>query len=243
MLGLRSTFVATGFLVVASTPAQAAPSFDCTAALVVNEPRLLGTPGLAVLDIDAGYVVPDVEILGSGADVHCELGPSVAAVGAQATFSDDDMGSLNVRFDADSGVPAVQFAVAICSLAAVEEPVAADFSVSVNEAKFPDGSSTGFTPRVSVGDVTCGAGQTTTTSTSTSTTSTTVRPSCADLDASGTVTAPDCLMILRSAVGIDVCSPACVCDPDGNDSITASDGLLCLRSAIGLPAELSCPCS
>ncbi|MEE8311835.1 MAG: hypothetical protein V3R77_06225, partial [Candidatus Binatia bacterium] len=222
MLGFRSTFAVAGLAVVVTcTPALAGPSFHCTAAVVVDELRLFGTPGLAALDVDVEYPVPEVEVLGSGADVECELGPAVAAIGAQPTFSDDDEGSLSVRFEAESGVPAVQFAVAICRLAAAEAPEAGDFSVSVNDAKFPDGSSTGFTPRVLVGDVTCSEDETPTTTTTTSTTSSTsstlpADPVCADVDASGAATASDCLAILRRAVGLSECVRACVCDPDGN---------------------------
>lgn len=246
MLGFRSTFAVAGLVVVACTPALAGASFRCTATVVVDEVNLLSTPGLAVLDIDVAYPVPAVEVLGSGADVHCELEQIVTAASTQPTFVDDDAGSLSIRFEAESGIPAVQFAVAVCRLAAADVPETRDFSVSVNDAKFPDGSSTGFTPRVLVVDVACSEGGTTRTSTTTSTTSSSsttlsADPNCADVDASGGVTASDCLVILRRAVGLGECLPACVCDPDGNDRITASDGLLCLRSATALPAELNCP--
>jgi hypothetical protein len=55
-------------------------------------------------------------------------------------------------------------------------------------------------------------------------------------------TASDCLFILRTAVGSETCSPACVCDPSGDDHTTASDALVCLKKAVGQNVTLNCPC-
>jgi len=55
--------------------------------------------------------------------------------------------------------------------------------------------------------------------------------------------ASDCLYILRSAVGSQVCNPVCTCDVSGGGGVTASDSLLCLKVAVGQQLVLSCPCA
>jgi uncharacterized repeat protein (TIGR01451 family) len=55
-------------------------------------------------------------------------------------------------------------------------------------------------------------------------------------------TASDCLFILRTAVGSQVCDPACVCDTNGAGGTSATDALLCLKAAVAEPVTLSCPC-
>ena len=56
---------------------------------------------------------------------------------------------------------------------------------------------------------------------------------CGDADGSGTLSAPDALAVLRSAVGSSgACNP-CECDPDCNRDITARDALLVLQIVIG----------
>jgi hypothetical protein len=54
--------------------------------------------------------------------------------------------------------------------------------------------------------------------------------------------ASDCLFILKVAVGLETCSPECICAPKGTLPTSASDALLCLKSAVGQPVELDCPC-
>jgi hypothetical protein len=54
--------------------------------------------------------------------------------------------------------------------------------------------------------------------------------------------ASDCLFILRSAVGLQTCSPECVCAPKGSLPVRATDALLCLKSATGQGVTLDCPC-
>ncbi|RMD82174.1 MAG: hypothetical protein D6815_09900, partial [Candidatus Dadabacteria bacterium] len=55
--------------------------------------------------------------------------------------------------------------------------------------------------------------------------------------------ATDCLHILRAAVELDTCTPACLCAPTGTLPITASDALACLRLAVGAAgAQADCPC-
>jgi hypothetical protein len=57
-------------------------------------------------------------------------------------------------------------------------------------------------------------------------------------------TSTDCLYILRTAVGIQTCSPQpCICDTGAGAGITATDGLLCLRKAVGLNVQLVCNCA
>jgi hypothetical protein len=57
-----------------------------------------------------------------------------------------------------------------------------------------------------------------------------------------TLTASDCLYILRAAIGTASCSPECVCAPKGTLPITATDALVCLKGAIGQAIVFSCPC-
>lgn len=54
--------------------------------------------------------------------------------------------------------------------------------------------------------------------------------------------ASDCLFILRAAVGVDTCSPVCICDVNGAGGISATDALLCLNKAVGQAVDLLCPC-
>jgi OmcA/MtrC family decaheme c-type cytochrome len=56
--------------------------------------------------------------------------------------------------------------------------------------------------------------------------------------------AGDCLFILQASLGLQTCSPACICDVNAMDGITATDGLLCLQVSVGQEeAELACDCS
>ena len=55
-------------------------------------------------------------------------------------------------------------------------------------------------------------------------------------------TASDCLFILGGAVGLQTCSPECICDPTGEGTVSASDALLCLANAVGQSSTLNCPC-
>jgi uncharacterized repeat protein (TIGR01451 family) len=57
-----------------------------------------------------------------------------------------------------------------------------------------------------------------------------------------TPTASDCLFILRTAVGSQVCDPVCICDTNGAGGTSATDALLCLKAAVAEPVTLSCPC-
>ena len=66
---------------------------------------------------------------------------------------------------------------------------------------------------------------------------------CAQPVSTGTTpTAADCLFILRTAVGIESCTPACICDVNGDLNETATDALVCLRIAVGVDVPLACPC-
>ena len=68
---------------------------------------------------------------------------------------------------------------------------------------------------------------------------------CADISGDGKVTAGDCLAILRVAVGLGQCEPACLCDTNGNGPTTSADALRCLRVSVGQAgASLDCttPC-
>jgi hypothetical protein len=57
-----------------------------------------------------------------------------------------------------------------------------------------------------------------------------------------TVVASDCLYILRTAVGLETCSPACICAPKGTLPTSASDALVCLKKVVGQDIVLACPC-
>ncbi len=80
---------------------------------------------------------------------------------------------------------------------------------------------------------------------STTTTTTLAGPvRCAQPVSSGAMpTASDCLFILKAAVGIGSCVPACVCDVNGDFNGTATDALACLNIAVGVQLPLACPCS
>ncbi len=66
---------------------------------------------------------------------------------------------------------------------------------------------------------------------------------CGDADDSGSISAPDALFILRSAVGLSTCD-VCICNVDssaGGSPINATDALRALRRAVGIPITLTCP--
>lgn len=52
----------------------------------------------------------------------------------------------------------------------------------------------------------------------------------------------DCLHILRTAVGLSTCEPACICAPRGTLPTLAGDALTCLLVAVGRSSQLECPC-
>ena len=52
----------------------------------------------------------------------------------------------------------------------------------------------------------------------------------------------DCLHILSTAVGSQICETSCVCDVNGSNSITSIDALMCLRAAVDLEVDMNCPC-
>lgn len=54
--------------------------------------------------------------------------------------------------------------------------------------------------------------------------------------------ASDCLFILQAAIGLQTCTPICVCDPTGDGNTTASDALTCLKHAVNESITLLCPC-
>ncbi len=53
----------------------------------------------------------------------------------------------------------------------------------------------------------------------------------------------DCLFILKTATGSEICEPECVCDPNADAGITASDALVCLKKSVGQTVTLACPCA
>jgi len=63
---------------------------------------------------------------------------------------------------------------------------------------------------------------------------------CGDANVSGSITATDALIVLRTAVGSSVCG-LCICDANDSGGVTASDALLVLRYAVGQPLVLNCP--
>ncbi len=58
----------------------------------------------------------------------------------------------------------------------------------------------------------------------------------------GEPVATDCLFILRSVVGLQVCTPECICAPKGTLPATATDALICLHRTTGQSLPLNCPC-
>lgn len=63
---------------------------------------------------------------------------------------------------------------------------------------------------------------------------------CGDANADETVSAPDALVALLSAVRLQSCA-LCSCDTDDSGAVTASDALTILQSSVGLPVTLVCP--
>jgi uncharacterized membrane protein len=55
--------------------------------------------------------------------------------------------------------------------------------------------------------------------------------------------ATDCLFILNAAVGLETCSPECVCAPKSSLPISATDAAICLAAAVGGSVSLDCPCA
>jgi hypothetical protein len=51
----------------------------------------------------------------------------------------------------------------------------------------------------------------------------------------------DCLLILRTAVRITTCTPACICAPKGSLPTTTLDALICLKASVGQAVTLRCP--
>ncbi len=51
----------------------------------------------------------------------------------------------------------------------------------------------------------------------------------------------DCLYILRAAVDLQPCTPACSCATSGSLPIRSADALRCLRATVGLAADIHCP--
>jgi len=63
---------------------------------------------------------------------------------------------------------------------------------------------------------------------------------CGDANDDGTITAPDALAILRTAVDLESCA-ACFCDVDASGEIAATDALTTLAFAVGDAVDLACP--
>jgi len=64
---------------------------------------------------------------------------------------------------------------------------------------------------------------------------------CGDLNDSGTITASEALLILKSSVGGEQCAgKLCTCDVNASGTISASDALAALKSAITQTAFASC---
>lgn len=88
----------------------------------------------------------------------------------------------------------------------------------------------------------------TSTSTSTSTNTSTSTslpgdPQCSQPVSSGPEpVATDCLYILNAAVGLQTCTPECICAPTGTLPAKATDALVCLNVAVGVNVPLNCPC-
>jgi hypothetical protein len=57
-----------------------------------------------------------------------------------------------------------------------------------------------------------------------------------------TPVATDCLFILNAGVGLQTCSPDCICAPTGALPPKATDALLCLNASVGASVTLNCPC-
>jgi len=66
---------------------------------------------------------------------------------------------------------------------------------------------------------------------------------CGDVNQSGSITAPDALTTLRTAVGTAQCDP-CLCDINREGGVTTTDALLILKASVGQAVSLECsPCA
>ena len=65
-------------------------------------------------------------------------------------------------------------------------------------------------------------------------------PVCGNPISGGAPTASDALFVLRVAVGLSACTPACQCDVDTSGGTTATDALAVLNAAVGLDVTLDC---
>ena len=63
---------------------------------------------------------------------------------------------------------------------------------------------------------------------------------CGDANLDGTITAPDALIALRTAVHLAFCNNE-ICDYNGDGDVTASDALAILKTAVGNPVQPKCP--
>lgn len=201
------------------------------------------------LDFVVDYPAGRVSFTAASGAVSCQ---SLIAVEHSAVFSaDDSVGRLSVSLGSSVGF--VTFTpLARCDLWASGLAVSEDFAITVTSEL--DTSGAPVAPQVPVGllAVDCMPLVTTTTTvvSTTTTTTTTVPPAWCSrpLSRGGSSDAPvasDCLFILRAAVGLEQCSPACICRPTGNlaaSGPTASDALVCLTLSVGSPASLNCPC-
>jgi len=214
------------------------------------------TPLIGHLEFSVDYPPGRVSFSSAAAATSCQSG--LAGIEHSALFSSDDSsGRLSVIFDSVGGFPAFA-SLATCQIRAVGVPSSQDFSVTVISEL--DLSSMAVLPQVPVGllAIDCVPLPTTTTttlplpSTTTTTSTTTTVPAawCSRPVSRSSVgsrpVASDCLFILRAAVGLQGCSPECICRPTGNLAAagpTASDSLLCLKLTVGGSQAVSCPCA
>jgi cysteine-rich repeat protein len=54
------------------------------------------------------------------------------------------------------------------------------------------------------------------------------------------LTATNCLFVLRTALGAEICTPSCVCDLNDDCRTTAADALMCLRAATDPSRAVDC---
>ena len=231
----------------AVSPARART--ECPVSFFVEE--LAAPVALAHVAFDIRYTPPAVVFTGSGAAVEC----SSPVANAQATFDDDDGGTVEVALDSEQGIPTLFQLLAVCAVRMNAAEDAAGITVTEVVETDTQGQPAFVPVQILLptpDDCTALATTTlppvTTTSTSTtsivtsttSTTTTLASPACGDPVSDDRVTASDALFVLQAAVGAAACVD-CVCDANASGQVTASDALRVLNFAVGQPVSLDCP--
>lgn len=223
------------------------PSLVCELTLQVSS-----TATISSLDWRLDYQSAPGEFVGSAGKVACKnLRP-----GSMTSFNDIESqrsirgGIVNLAgFETPADIARCRF------LPISDEPLAADFTMSVIQATDPEGVPLDPLPKMKISQIACGTGNCgdgipqigedcddgNTQSRDGCSAECMVDTICGDANLNGGLTASDALQILKKAVGVDVSCPLYVCDTNASGKILASDALSVLKKAVGTNIDLACP--